>query len=236
LTIVTADNVTSSTVLPILVGSIPTAAFNYLPTVVLPNDEVTFNASESAGINSTIVSYLWDFGDNATFIGINSIAVHRYSSNGVYPVNLTVVDNYGVFNSTFVQIQVGVPPVPLFSYSPESPIVNDTVTFTATESPSITAYEWDFGEGLGVVETNSSTIFHAFYAEENYTVTLTVYDSDGLHASYSRAIFVFSPLTMKLPDYSTQIILGVVLALFVAAIVARVARGRFRKKEAIIEI
>ena len=236
LTIVTADNVTSSTVLPILVGSVPTAAFTYLPIAVVPNDEVAFNASESAGINSTIVSYIWDFGDNATFIGNNSIAVHRYSSNGVYSVNLTVVDNYGVFNSTFVQIQVGVPPVPLFSYSPESPIVNDTVTFAAVETPSITAYKWDFGEGLGVVETNSSTITHIYYAEENYTVTLTVYDLDGLYSSYNDTIFVFSPLTVRLPDYSTQIILGVVLALFVAAIVTRVARGRFRKKEAIIEI
>jgi PKD repeat protein len=110
------------------------------------------------------------------------------------------------------------------------------VTFAATGSPSITAYEWDFGDGLGVVETNSSTITHIYYAEENYTITLTVYDLDGLYSSYNDTIFVLSPLTMKLPDYSTQIILGVVLALLVAAIVARVARGRFRKKETIIEI
>ena len=236
LTIITADNVTGSTALSILVGSIPTAAFNYLPIMIVPNDEVRFNASESASINSTIVSYLWDFGDNATFIGNNSIAIHRYSNNGVYSINLTVVDNYGVLNSTFVQIQVGVPPVPLFSYLPTLPIVNDTVTFIAVETPSIKAYKWDFGEGLGVVETNTSTITHIYYAEENYTVTLTVYDLDGLYSSYNQTIFVFSPLTRKLPDYTTQIIWGVVGTLIVVALVTSVTRNRLRKKEAVLEI
>jgi PKD repeat protein len=236
LTVVTTDNVTDSKVISILVGSVPTVAFTYLPIVVVPNDEVIFNASESAGVNSTIISYLWDFGDNVTFLGNTSTAKHRYSSNGVYSVNLTVVDDYGVFNSTSVEIQVGVPPVPLFSYAPPSPIVNDTVTFSAVGSSSIAAYEWDFGEGLDVVETNSSTITHIFYAEENYTITLTVYDIDGLHASYNQTIFILSPSTERVPDYSAQIFLAVVASLIVVILVVRVVRKRLRKKEVALDI
>jgi PKD repeat protein len=236
LTVATIDNVIDSKIMPILVGSVPTVAFSYLPTVVVPNDEVIFNASESAGVNSTIISYLWDFGDNATFLGNTSTAEHRYSSNGVYFVNLTVEDEYGVFNSTSVELQVGVPPVPLFSYSPISPIVNDTVTFSAVESSSIATYEWDFGEGLDVVGTNISTITHVFYAEENYTITLTVYDIDGLHQSYNQTMFVLSPSTERLPDYTAQIFIGIVVSLFAVILVVRVVRKRLRKKEVALDI
>jgi PKD repeat protein len=236
LTVFTTDNVTNSKILSIIVGSVPIVAFGYLPIVVVPNDEVIFNASESAGVNSTIISYLWDFGDNATFLGNTSTANHRYSSNGVYYVNLTVGDEYGVFNSTSIELQVGVPPVPLFSFSPQSPIVNDTVTFSAVESPSIATYEWDFGEGLGVAKANISTITHIFYAEENYTITLTVFDIDGLHQSHNQTIFIFSPLTERAPDYSAQIFLGVVASLFVVILAVRVVRKRLRKKEVALDI
>jgi PKD repeat protein len=236
LTIVTAENANATTSQQVAVGSVPMAVFTYLPFVILPNDQVTFNASESSAPNSTIATYSWSFGDNTTFTGNDSTATHKYVANGVYLVNLTVAGVDGVFNSTVLELQVGSPPVPLFNFDPENPIVNDTVTFTASSVGSVTAYVWDFGDlpgNLSIFQTDSSVITHAYYAEQNYTVSLTVYDADGLHSSANQTIFVFAPTTQRPVDYTPQIIFGVVVAVIIVALVVRRVR---RKKEEILEI
>ncbi|WP_456486561.1 NosD domain-containing protein, partial [Candidatus Alkanophaga liquidiphilum] len=67
------------------------------------------------------------------------------------------------------------PPIANFTYYPEKPVVNQSVTFDASSSydpdGTIVSYEWDFGDGTtasGVVVT------HAYSAAGSYTVTLTV--------------------------------------------------------------
>jgi PKD repeat protein len=150
-------------------------------------------------------------------------------------VNLTVTDNYGVYNSTILELQIGLLPIPLFVYAPPSPMVNDTVTFTASESSGSTAtlYAWDFDDGF-FENTNISTITHIYYGEQNYTVTLTVFDLDGLHASYNQTVSVIAPTgEIAGADYTPHIVFGVIAAIVIVALVV----NRFRsKKEEAIEI
>lgn len=232
LTIVGAENLTGSTTLQVQVGSIPTANFTYSPLgAILPADEVTFNASESAALNSTIVTYSWDFGDNSTITSNDTIATHSYSVRGVYTVNLTVVNNDGLSNATAVAIQVGKPPSPLFAWIPSSPMAGDSVTFTASATPdigvSIASYTWDFGEEIGAEATNDSTIFHAFPTDGNWTVTLTVFDSDALHSSYSQNVEVTAvEVEQKPPDYTLYIVVSVVVALVAVGLVVRKIRAK----------
>ncbi len=86
------------------------------------------------------------------------------------------------------------PPVASFTYTPEHPVVNQTVTFDASSSYDpdgvVVLYEWDFGDGAtasGVVVT------HAYSAAGNYRVTLTVTNDDGAKNSTSRLITVLPP-------------------------------------------
>jgi PKD repeat protein len=238
LTVVNTDNSTGSTTKQLQVGSMPTAGFTYLPLgVILPADQVTFNASESASPNSTIVSYLWDFGDNSTTPANDTTISHSYSRRGVYNVTLTVTDSDGLFNSTVTELQVGKPPVPLFTWTPQFPLVGDLVTFSAEATSdtgvSITAYMWDFGEVAGP-ENGSAIMFHSYPATDNFTVTLAVYDSDGLHTSYNQTVSVTSIEGRgQLVDYTTQIVAAVIVVLIAVALVV----GRLRrKKEEILEI
>jgi PKD repeat protein len=64
-----------------------------------------------------------------------------------------------------------------FSYSPESPVVSQSITFDASSSAGfVTNYEWDFGDGnygTGKVET------HTYSNPGTYSVTLTVEDNEG---------------------------------------------------------
>jgi PKD repeat protein len=72
------------------------------------------------------------------------------------------------------------PPTALFTLSPSLPEVNETTTFDATDSYDpdgyIIRYEWDFGDGDYVNETNPTTT-HAYKTEGTYTATLTVIDN-----------------------------------------------------------
>ncbi len=73
---------------------------------------------------------------------------------------------------------VATPPVATFTYSPEDPVVGETVTFNASASydpdGTIGSYAWDFGDdtsGSGMTTT------HAYDASGTYTVTLIVTDN-----------------------------------------------------------
>jgi len=73
------------------------------------------------------------------------------------------------------------PPIAMFTYSPQNPVVGETITFNATASKDpdgkIAKYNWDFGNettGEGVIAT------HTYASPANYTITLTVKDDQGL--------------------------------------------------------
>ena len=88
-------------------------------------------------------------------------------------------------------------PIANFTYSPEKPVVNQSVTFDASSSYDpdgfIVSYEWEFGDG-NVTITDNPIITHSYSSAGTYTVNLTVTDNDGLKASISRQLTV-SPTT-----------------------------------------
>ena len=239
LTVINTDNLVGSTVQQLMVGSIPTPIFTISPIgAILPNEQVTFNASDSFAPNSTVVSYIWDFGDQSNVTTNSTVATHSYSTRGVYNVNLTVEDSEGLLNSTTTEIQVGKPPSATFENTPEAPniLVGDDVTFTATATSdtgvSIVGYVWDFGEVAGP-QNGTALMIHSFPVSDNYTVSLTVFDSGGLHSSYNKTIEINIIRPAQLPDYTVQITLIIILVLVVLALVIRRSR---RKKEEILEI
>ncbi len=67
-------------------------------------EEVHFSASSSSDPDGTIVSYAWDFGDGNTTEGDAPEAVHAYATPGLYKVTLTVEDDDGATNSTYVRV------------------------------------------------------------------------------------------------------------------------------------
>jgi len=72
-------------------------------------------------------------------------------------------------------------PVANFTWTPLSPRVGESVTFDASLSTSnggtIDKYEWNFGDGENAT---GEIVTHAYFAAANYTVTLSVTDTEGL--------------------------------------------------------
>jgi len=179
----------------------PQASFVYSPLEPYPNQTVTFDASSSTaeGYGDVIIRYEWDFGDgtpkqvkegNATNPPDPTIT-HNFMSPGQYIVTLNVTDTEGYWSTTQKPIYVKMPnPVAKFTWYPLTPNVNVTVTFNATisepgwsisqASPApIVEYIWDFNDTTPLISTEYPTIDHIYSKPGNYTVTLTVVDSEG---------------------------------------------------------
>ncbi|RJS73446.1 PKD domain-containing protein, partial [Methanophagales archaeon] len=96
------------------------------------------------------------------------------------------------------------PPVASFSYSPQNPVVNETITFNASASTdpdgTIVSYEWDFGDG----NTGSGEIVtHAYASKGSYIVKLKVTDDDGATGTETKVIDVSSvPGMLDVPFFS----------------------------------
>jgi parallel beta-helix repeat protein len=95
---------------------------------------------------------------------------------------------------------IGVEPIASFIIMPETPKVYENVTFDASKSydPNgiIIKYEWDFGDGTPKLIEDDPVTYHVYAAAGNYTVTLTVYDNEGLSNSTSKLLKVLEFVLM----------------------------------------
>ncbi|OFV68322.1 MAG: secreted protein containing Periplasmic copper-binding [Candidatus Syntrophoarchaeum caldarius] len=80
-----------------------------------------------------------------------------------------------------------------FFFTPQSPTVDDTITFNASASydpdGNIMNYTWNFGDG-NTTTTPDPVITHSYSEAGSYEVTLTVTDNDGLTSSTTKNVLV----------------------------------------------
>ena len=99
----------------------------------------------------------------------------------------------------------GAAPIANFSYTPEYPYTDETVTFNASESydpdGSIVSYFWDFGDGTN---GTGEIITHSYADNGTYTVVLTVTDNDGLFDTISADVTVLNRPPVAIFTESTE--------------------------------
>ena len=85
------------------------------------------------------------------------------------------------------------PPTSSFTYSPQYPAPEDTITFDGSSSHDpdgwIVQYRWNFGDGTVITATNPITAY-CYHVDGTYTVELTVTDNNGLTGTSSAVIQV----------------------------------------------
>jgi streptogramin lyase len=74
---------------------------------VIVDETVTFDGSGSSDSDGSIVSYEWHFGDSV--IGSGDTTAHIYSSDGIYTVELTVIDDDGATDTDTTTVTVQTP-------------------------------------------------------------------------------------------------------------------------------
>ena len=88
-------------------NQVPGAFFVYAPQSPVVNEEITFDAASSTD-DGQIISYQWDFGDNATSSISTATTTHGYSQMGDYQASLIVFDDQNASSTpTSTIISVG---------------------------------------------------------------------------------------------------------------------------------
>jgi chitodextrinase len=163
----------------------PQSLFTASPTEQVIPFTANFDGTLSYDPDGRIATYIWSFGDGGADSGPQ--ASHIYEHNGEYIVQLTVIDDKGISDSSSLKVRaLNPPPTGIITYSPKSWCIDkyivgamEWITFDASESTDdgeITAYEWDFDDG----ETASGPVAkHRYLWPRNYEVVLTLIDDDG---------------------------------------------------------
>ena len=171
----------------------PVASFTYCPEFPIVGESVNFNASLSTPDGGVIVRYAWDFENDSMIDAYGMIVNYTYTTPGTYIVTLNVTDSEGLWDSESKSIRVLALPHATFTFSPETPLVNEKITFNASLSydpdGEIVSYEWNFRDG-NITTTSNSVITHVYFESGERNVTLTVIDNHGYSDSTSQVIAV----------------------------------------------
>ncbi|MCB9085553.1 MAG: PKD domain-containing protein, partial [Bdellovibrionaceae bacterium] len=167
----------------------------------LEDEVVLFDAMASTDPDGSVSEVHFDWGDNTSSTGF--VAEHSWQVAGVYVVTVTVTDNDGAQISVPIEFTVLPKPKPpsdgggLFyvTKSDGLPVrVHLSTSFPIVDEDSeIVSYTWAFGTGKTLTlyphETDSYATIEHFYLEAgDYSVSLTITDSQGLTTKTSRTI------------------------------------------------
>ena len=152
----------------------PIADFTYI------HNQKLFNFTNTS---TDATSYLWDFGDGDTSMGINP--PHNYSTYGDFFVSLTAFNISGV-NQKIVMIHNPPPPTADFTY-----LLNGNTLTTLNSSQNADTYLWDFGDGQTSTDENP---IHIYSTYQTYNISLSVYNVNGQDIMTKTIIVARSPV------------------------------------------
>lgn len=137
-------------------------------------------------------SWLWDFGDGNTDNTQNP--THQFANYQAYNVSLTTTS--GTCTNTRIFPVKLINEVPDFAATKTSFCNPDSTLFIMQnfDTSNTAKYTWDFGDGT-TDSTSGDSVQHTYNDDGNFSVSLTVIDSNGCSQTTSKTNFirVFSP-------------------------------------------
>lgn len=155
-----------------------------------------------------IVQWEWVFGDGIYAYGQN--LNHMYEYPGTYEASLTVTDEFGNYETTFVYISVWEQTNDVTAefwadnYSGYAPL---TVQFFDYSSGGVDYWEWDFGDGG---TSNEQNPVYTYYNPGVYSVSLSVLDNQTGQSDYIEKPYLIEAWQYQGEDYCSKAIMSYV--------------------------
>ena len=144
---------------------------------------LSFNGATSSDPDGDDLTYIWDFGDGETGLGVTPS--HTYEKAGTYTVELIVSDGLLHDTNTTTAIIGEIPaqlsPPVANASGPYMGLSNNSISINGSKSydtdGTIQKYVWNFGDGEIAY---GKIVYHTYNNSGLFTLTLTVTDNDGL--------------------------------------------------------
>ena len=167
--------------------------------VAYEDDIISFDASTSydPDVGGYIVNYTWNFNDpyadeTDPSLKYGESVSHVFKINGIYVVNLTIVDNHNAVSSIETQVNI-LNMVPYVTLSlPENAIEDQNVSFSCTGIDTVSnrnnlSISWQFVDPYCTPDNPEwinttgeiSNAFHTFTHSGTYTIYVTIKDWHG---------------------------------------------------------
>lgn len=171
----------------VTVATMPVALFSAPPAQCRNGNNFTFTSNSSVA-TGTLAAHQWDFGDGNTGSGVT--VSHSYNLEGQFNVRLIAVTADGCKDTITRSVTVFPKPNPAFTPPAGQCKTNNLFSFTSTSgisSGSITALNWDFGDGT---TASGTSVTHSYATDGVYSVKLVSISALGCKDS------VISPVTV----------------------------------------
>lgn len=152
----------------------PTAAFSGTP---LTGDRPLTVAFTDASTGS-VTGWAWDFDNDGNVDSTAQNPSYQYTTAGYKTVKLTVTGPLGSDDEVKTDYIYVKEPAPIIDFSADdtTPLVGQTVTFTATNTGGqVDSWLWNFGDGQTSTDQNPT---HQYTSEGTFTVSLTATGPD----------------------------------------------------------
>ena len=184
----------------------PRAALSANPVSIQQGEMVGFDARDSDAIEGVISEYRWNFGDGSSLTTISGYTSHLYEENGIFTVELVVVNDQGGEDSTTTTVKVNGAPILNLSM-PDEVRAGDIALLDASDSNDPEgvplAYTWDLdtntdSDGDGNAANDVDSTADKVYLTTNQSITISglLAIDDGQGGITSEA-FTIDVLTRK---------------------------------------
>lgn len=176
LTVTTDHSCSASESITAHVYELPVANFDLIDVC----DEDPYNFQDASSSNEgTLVSWQWDFENDAVFDDFNQNTSHLYSTYGVYDVSLVVESSFACFDTITQSITILQLPTADFNSSFECQgYASQFTDLSVGNSAVLVSWQWDF-ESDQIVDNTSQNPTFVYSSPGTYTSELTVTDANG---------------------------------------------------------
>jgi gliding motility-associated-like protein len=162
------------------VDPLPVADFT-VATVGCSDEVISFTDKSTSNVSGkNITKWTWDFGDGSA-INSTQNPTHTYTTAGTFTVKLSAGTDEGCLSMVTTQ-DITINPKPKAKFTGKqntciAPEITYTDQSTVASGGVITKWNWDFGDGSGIDNTQNPK--HTFATAGNYTITLSIETDKG---------------------------------------------------------